>query len=295
MYTLYKIFIFYLTDDIILLQNDNKCIISYEYGGVCMELAKNALELVNKCFEQKEGFLNLEELKPAFISYVFEVYQEEVVAAYDLETFYEHLDHLKLTNCRKDFHAVVEEWYLLHYGSFHDQTGYHDLLFRLVKEAVALYEPESREQLIKDVTRLLTSPTGYMARWRRENNKKAPMYFRYLLKLGIRTYKDIESLIDTWLIEQPNAFDKHQQKLLAKTSRRGRPNNLELSILFEKAYELKPELTPQEKERIRKIYYYHRKSLTTLGMVEKFKNYVISKSQANKEDDDKDSNATQAG
>lgn len=260
-----------------------------------MELVKSALELVNKCFEQKEGFLNLEELKPAFISYVFEVYQEEVVAAYDLETFYEHLEELKLTNCKKDFDAVVEEWFSLHYDSFRDQSGYHDILFALVKETVALYKPETREELVHEVTKLLTSPTGYMAKWRSDNNKTAPMYFRYLLKLGIRTYADIESLIDTWLIEQPNAFHKHQQQLLSKPTRRGRPNNLELSILFEKAYELKPELTPQEKERIRKIYYYHRKSLTTLGMVEKFKNYVLTKSLGNKEDDRKDSNTSQAG
>jgi hypothetical protein len=244
-------------------------------------LAQSAMELVGRCYERNQRLFTLDDLKQEFITYVFEIYQEEVVAAYGLEAFYEHLESLQLTNCRKDFDTAVEEWYLVQYGSVSEQTGYHDVLFALVKEAIAVYQPSTREELIRDVTRLLTSPAGFMAKWRNEKQRTIGMYFRHLMKLGIRTYADIEALIDMWLIEHPNAFDERLQRLLSKPNRRGRPNNLELSILFEKVYELKPELTRQEKERIRKIYYYHRKNLTTLAMVEKFKNYVMMKSPLN--------------
>lgn len=256
-------------------------------------LAESTMELVGRCFDWNQRFISLDELKQEFITFVFEIYQEEVVATYGLEAFYEHLESLKLTNCRKDFDTAVEEWYLIQYGSICEQGGFHDILFTLVKEAISVYQPSTREELIGDVTRLLTSPTGFMAKWRSEKQRTIGMYFRHLMKLGIRTYADIETLIDTWLIEHPDAFDERLQRLLVKPSRRGRPNNLELSILFEKVYELKPELTAQEKERIRKIYYYHRKNLTTLAMVEKFKNYVLMKSLLNNQDGS--SSSSQAG
>jgi hypothetical protein len=104
--------------------------------------------------------------------------------------------------------------------------------------------------------------------------------------LGIRTYRDIEAVVDMWLLEHPNAFDKKQQQLFARPPRRGRPNNVELSLLLEMACQIKPELTSQERERIRKIYYYHRKTLTMREMMEKFKKYISGKNK---------SSASQAG
>jgi hypothetical protein len=249
-----------------------------------MMLVQNSIELVSRCYEHLNGFLDKEELKKAFVSYVFETYQEEVVASYGLDAFHDHLESIRLSNCRKDFDSAVEEWYLLQYGSEHETDSFHDILFSLVKEAIVTYRSRSREELIRDVTKLLTSPTGFVARWKNDLQRSLPSYYQYLMKLGIRTFSDIESLVDAWLIEYPNAFDKTQLQLFAKSGRRGRPNNVELSLLLEKAFEWKPSLTPQEKERIRKIYYYHRKSLTTLDMIEKFKHYVQMKSGQTKEE-----------
>ncbi|TGU81371.1 hypothetical protein EN829_063675, partial [Mesorhizobium sp. M00.F.Ca.ET.186.01.1.1] len=67
----------------------------------------------------------------------------------------------------------------------------------------------------------------------------------------------------------------------ANPPRRGRPNNVELALLIELAAKVKPEMTQQERERLRKIYYYHRKSLTVREMVEKFEKYIIGKNKSN--------------
>ncbi|MFM1655038.1 hypothetical protein ACI7RC_23530 [Brevibacillus sp. B_LB10_24] len=242
-------------------------------------LAKNACELVGRFFEQCNGVLEKEQLKQGFIHYVFSTYQEQVVAAYDLDFFHDHLVELRLSNCRKDFDLAVEEWYATYCECDIEGEDYHDLLFQLVKEIVIHYKPQSRDELVKDMSLYLTSPDQYMERWRGKE-RTASMYFQYLYKLGIRTYLDIEAVVDAWLIEHPDAFDEHHQNLLAQPPRRGRPNNLELAVLMEKAQEMKPGLTEREKERMRKIYYYHRNTLTTLGMIEKFKNYI------DKSDDD---------
>lgn len=244
-----------------------------------MVLAQSSMELVSRCYHQIDRLIEQEELKNTFVSYVFEIYQEEVVSQYGLDAFHEHLEAIQLSNCRKDFDSAVEQWYLRQYGSEQEGKHYHDILFSLVRETIVTYRPSSREELLHDVTKLLTSPDGFIARWRKELQRSLRSYYQYLLKLGIRSYRDIESLIDTWLIEYPNSFDKKQQQLFAKPARRGRPNNLELSSLFEKAYEWKQSLTPQEKERIRKIYYYHRKTMSTLEMIEKFKDYVMAKTK----------------
>jgi len=52
---------------------------------------------------------------------------------------------------------------------------------------------------------------------------------------------------------------------------------VELALLQDMVSQVKQELTPQERERLRKIYYYHRKSLTMKEMVEKFKKYLLTK------------------
>jgi len=144
-----------------------------------------------------------------------------------------------------------------------------------------LYQSQNRISLIRDVTKLLTIPSGFISRWKNglQRERSLPTYFKYLMKLGIRSQEDIESLVDMWLLEYPNAFDKKQQQLFANPPRRGRPNNVELALLIEMATNVKPEMTSQERERLRKIYYYHRKSLTIREMVEKFKNYLVSKNK----------------
>lgn len=246
-------------------------------------LANSAIELVNRCYVETNKLVSLEELKETFISFVFGNYQEEVVISYGLEEFYEHLDRLQLTNCRRDFDRAVEEWYTVQYGSEAQEANYHDILFTLVKEAVVQYQSQNRTALIRDVIKLLTLPDGFIARWKSGNVRQRSLqaYFKYLLKLGIRSQEDIESLVDMWLVEYPNAFDKKQQQLFANPSRRGRPYNVELALLVEMASKYKPEMTAQERERLRKIYYYHRKSLTMREMVEKFKNYILGKNKAN--------------
>jgi len=242
-------------------------------------LANSAIELVNRCYEETNSLVSLEELKETFIAFVFGNYQEEFMTRYDLEEFYKHLDQLQLTNCRRDFDKAVEEWYVIQYGRVSNDANYHDILFTLVKEAVVLYQSQNRMALIRDVTKLLTIPSGFIARWKngllREHS--LPTYFKYLMKLGVRSQKDIEAIVDMWLLEYPNAFDKKQQQLFANPPRRGRPNNVELALLIEMAMKVRPAMTSQERERLRKIYYYHRKSLTIREMVEKFRNYILGK------------------
>ncbi|GED72922.1 hypothetical protein BRE01_66240 [Brevibacillus reuszeri] len=244
-------------------------------------LANSAIELVNRCYEETNRLVSLQELKESFIEFVFGDYQEEYMTQHDLEDFYEHLDQLHLTNCRKDFDKAVEEWYIVQYGCESSDAHYHDILFTLVKEAVVLYQSQNRLSLIRDVTKLLTVPSGFIARWKKGilGQRSLPAYFKYLMKLGVRAQEDIESLVDMWLLEYPNAFDKKQQQLFANPPRRGRPNNVELALLIELAMKEKPEMTSQERERLRKIYYYHRKSLTVREMVEKFRSYLASKNK----------------
>lgn len=239
--------------------------------------AKHAFELVGRCFEQMKGLITKEELKDAFIQYVFGTYQEEVVALYGLEAFYDHLEQLRLSNCRKDFDIAVEEWFSMQVGKWDNQANYHDLAYHLVKETVIRYRPKDRDELFQCFLQYLTDPNEYMQKWREGSIREASTYYRYLRKLGITSHDDIKELINSWLIEHPHAFRKEQQDLFARPPRRGRPNNLELTILMEKAKEWKPSLTEKERERIRKIYYYHRDSLTVMSMLEKFRQYVLAK------------------
>ncbi|WP_400161811.1 hypothetical protein ACAF76_020810 [Brevibacillus sp. TJ4] len=245
-------------------------------------LAKNSVELVNRCYDETKSLVSLAVFKESFITFVFGRYQEEVIRKYSLEKFYEHLDELKLTNCRRDFDKAVDEWYMVQYGSDSSNANYHDILFALVKEAIVEYHSPDRTALIRDVTKLLTVPDGFISRWQKGqmNDQSLTAYFRYLLKLGIRSQEDIETLVDMWLVEYPKAFDKKQQQLFANPPRRGRPNNVELALLVDMASQWKPEMTTQERERLRKIYYYHRKALTIREMVEKFKNYIEGKSKS---------------
>jgi hypothetical protein len=244
---------------------------------------KNARELVNRCYEQTNCLMSVEELKERFILFVFGPYQDEIVSRYGLEYFYKHLDSINLTNCRKDFDRAVEEWYTHEHGKNEQQADYHDLLFTLVKDTIVHYQSGDRNILVRDVTKMLTSPTGYYRRWRsgQLGERNLPAYFKYLLRLGIRSLADIESLVDMWLVEQPHAFCKKQQQLFAKPPRRGRPNNAELAQLQEMVGQIKQNLTFQERERLRKIYYYHRKNLTMKEMVEKFKEYLRAKQNEN--------------
>ncbi|MGN7472132.1 hypothetical protein [Brevibacillus sp. SAFN-007a] len=248
-------------------------------------LAKSAIELVNRCYQETNSLnlVSLEEMKEVFIAYVFGDYQEKFTVQYDLEEFYEHLNQLKLTNCRRDFDKAVEEWYIVEYGSGYNAANYHDILFTLVKEVVVQYQSQNRTSLIRDVTKHLTMPDGFVARWKSGLLKgySLPHYFQYLMKLGVRSQVDIETLVDMWLLEYPNAFDKKQQELFANPPRRGRPNNVELALLIDLAAKVKPEMTPQERERLRKIYYYYRKSLTVREMVEKFEKYIMGKNKSN--------------
>lgn len=240
-------------------------------------LVQNYYELVDRCVEHRGGLLDLDQLKKAFVDYVFGVYQQEVLAEYDLDAFYEHLEQIGLKHCRKDFDWAVEQWYAFHHGWKDNTAGYHDCLFGLVKEVVATYQPACREELVSWMTYTLTDPSAFMSKWRCGGRYTVAMYFEYLHKLGIRTYRDIESLVDSWLVECPRAFDKHQQEYFRQPSRRGRPNNVELLALQKQLLEVKPVLTRREKERIRKIYYYYRKKLSTQDMVEKCRRYLASR------------------
>ena len=242
-------------------------------------LAKSAIELVNRCYEQTSRLISVLELKETFIAYVFGSYQDEVVSAYGLDYFYKHLDEIQLANCRSDFDRAVENWYRQANGGGEGQAGYHDVLFALVKDTVGRYQSGSRDQLVRDVTKMLTTPAGFFRRWQRgqTGEQNFPAYYKYLMKLGIRSVADIGTLVDMWLLEEPHAFCKQQQQLFARPPRRGRPNNAELAQLQEMVRQVKPHLTHQERERLRKIYYYHRKTLTIAEMLEKFKKYLWAK------------------
>ncbi len=258
-------------------------------------LAKNAGELVERCCKQADGLLGKEELKDAFISYVFSTYQDEVVARYGWEAFYEHLEQIALVNCRKDFDQAVEEWYARKNKQRIRKTCYHDVLFSLVKETVATCRPDSREQLVNELTRVLTSSDGYMSKWKTRRKRTLANYYSHLGRMGIRSYGDIIALADAWLMEHPSAFDKEHQQYLALPSRRGRPNNVELLSLLRKVHEMKRSLSLREKERIRKIYYYYRSSLTALEMIEKFKLYISSKSERQENEPPVDDPSPQVG
>lgn len=236
-------------------------------------LVKEAEELVERCYEHVSQLLEMPELKEVFIKYVFEIYQDQVIAEVGMDGFYTHLEDLQLVNCRKDFDRVVEQWYQKHFQE-REEREYHDFLFQLAKEAIATYHSQTCEELIADLTCLLTSPNGFMSRWKADSNRTTPMYFGYLHRLGIRSYQDIQLFVETWLMEFPDAFNQESQTMFQREVKRGRPNNPGLYRLLERIRELKPDLTQKEKERARKIYYYHRKSLTTQAMVEKFKQYM---------------------
>ncbi|WP_139492556.1 hypothetical protein [Brevibacillus dissolubilis] len=249
-------------------------------------LVQHPFELIEQSMEQNCGLLDKETIKQMFIDYVFETYQPKVVGKYGLDAFYEHLQQLKLVHCRSDFDEAVEQWFQAKYHRQKQGKGFHKQLFELVKEVVSLHQPVTRKQLVHAFIDFLTTPTSFMARWRSEKNEKSGttfLYYRHLDRLGIRTYQDIEELIDSYLLGNPDTFkEEHQRYLSQQSSRRGRPQNIELSLLFQKVSEMKPELTQREKDRIRKIYYYHRKTLSTHGMVQKFCNYVLTKSNKNK-------------
>ncbi|UFJ40587.1 hypothetical protein LOK74_21625 [Brevibacillus humidisoli] len=248
-------------------------------------LVENSFQLVERCHERQNGLLGKEELKQAFIDYVFTSYQEEVLSEYNIDEFYRHLDELNLSNCRRDFDSAVEQWYAAQCSNPSADASFHPVLYGLVKETIATRKPSSRDELVKELTVFLTSADGYMLRWKKGGERNTFMYYRHLHKMGIHVYQDIEALIDVWLIEYPTAFDKQQQAYFAKPTRRGRPNNLELSQLMEKAYEMKPELTPQERERVRKIFYYHRHTLSIPAMAEKVEKYVSMRATEEKSED----------
>lgn len=242
-------------------------------------LAQNAIELVHRCHQHSANLMDKEAFKDAFIQYVFGDYQQEVLNEHDLEDFYEHLADIKLSRCRIDFDLAVEEWFERQYEAYCDEGNFHDLLFSLIREVISKHRATTREQLINSLTKFLTSPTGFMQRWKNDTKRTISSYFAYVAKLGIRTYNDIEALVDVWLIEHPDTFDAEQQKQLVKRRGRGRPQNQELSQLIEQALKIKPFLTHLEKERIRKIYYYYRKSMNLLDMIEKFRSYLLSQAQ----------------
>ncbi|USG68301.1 hypothetical protein NDK47_01080 [Brevibacillus ruminantium] len=246
-------------------------------------MAKSALELVNRCYEQTNCLISVLDLKETFIEFVFGPYQDQIVSSHGLEFFYKHLDEIELTNCRVDFDRAVENWYRKECEEKSVVAGYHDVLFDMVKDTVAQYHSSTRDQLVRDVTKVLTSPSGFFHRWKKGQREENdfPTYFRYLMRLGIRSLADIGTLVDMWLLEQPQAFNKMQQQLFGKPPRRGRPNNVELAQLQDLVSKLKPHLTHQERERLRKIYYYHRKTLSMVEMVEKFKKYLWSKDREN--------------
>lgn len=242
-------------------------------------LAHDALELVQRFHENSVMMLDKEIFKDRFISYVFCEYQQEVLQKYDIDRFYDHLNQIQLGRCRIDFDAAVDHWYERQYELFCDDGTFHDRLFTIVKEVLIKQGSTTRDQLINSLTKFFTSPTGFMQRWMNDTKRTVGSYFFYVAKMGIRTFKDIEALVDVWVIENPDTFEEEQLAYLAKPKGRGRPQNRELSLLIEQAQEIKPQLTPQEKERIRKIYYYYRKSLDMLGMIEKFQSYLIAKAK----------------
>jgi hypothetical protein len=243
-------------------------------------LVHNALELVQRFHENSEIILDKDLCKDSFIAYVFSDYQQEVLKEYDIELFYEHLNDIQLSRCRVDFDLAVDHWYQRQYEQFCDEGTFHDRLFSIVKDVLVKQRSTTRDHLVNSLTKFFTSPTGFMQKWMNDTKRTMGSYFYYVAKMGIRTYKDIEALVDVWIIENPDTFEEEQHEYLAKPKGRGRPQNRELSQLIAQAQEIKPQLTPQEKERIRKIYYYYRKSLDMLGMIEKFQSYLLAKAQS---------------
>lgn len=242
-------------------------------------LAHDAFELVQRFHENSEMMLDKETCKDRFIAYVFTVYQQEVLQEHDLDTFYEHLNRIQLGRCRIDFDLAIDRWYQRQYELFCEEGTFHDRLFTIVKEVLLKQGATTKDHLTTSLAKFFTSPTGFMQRWMNDTKRTVGSYFFYVAKMGIRTYKDIEALVDVWAIENPDAFKEEQHEHLAKPKGRGRPQNRELSLLIEQAQEIKPQLTPQEKERVRKIYYYYRKSLDMLGMIEKFRSYLLAKAK----------------
>ncbi|MGC5328620.1 hypothetical protein [Brevibacillus sp. SYSU BS000544] len=232
-------------------------------------LVKDAGQLVEQCFNHASQLIGQEEMKDRFIEYVFGHYQNQVVEQIGMEAFYVHLEKISLSNCRKDFDIAVEAWFQEKMAQQNEQE-YHNFLFQLAKEALTTYQSQSKEQLIEDLTLLLTSSDGFMTRWKAEGNRTTSMYFRFLFRSGIRSYQDIEAFVEAWLMEYPLAFDSYY----LREPKRGRPNNPELLKLINLIHEIKPNLTKEDRERIRKIYYYHRKNLTPQAMVEKFRKYM---------------------
>ncbi|AIG24534.1 hypothetical protein [Brevibacillus laterosporus] len=244
-------------------------------------LASDSMELVERCYEQVCSLLGKEDLKNKFIDYVFVDYQEEVVAEYDADFFYQHLQKLQLIRCRKDFDQAVEAWYEKKRLGNNRSTGFHSILFSIVRKTIGMYKIRNRQELIKYVTHVLTNSNGYMKQWRSKGKRTKVMYFHYLYKIGIRNGKDIEALVDSWLIENPQAFDEYQQAYYQRPIRRGRPNNVQLSRLIDQIKQMKPALNRKERERIRKIFYYYRNHLEINGMVSKFLNYIEAKDRKN--------------
>lgn len=243
-------------------------------------LAHDAIELVQRFHAQSEIMVDKEQFKKEFIRYVFHDYQQEVIAEYGADAFYDHLHDIQLSRCRVDFDSAVERWYNQQYEKYCDEGTFHDRLFGIVKEVVVKHRSTSKEQLVSSLTKFLTAPTGYMQKWMNDTKRTVGCYLQYVTRLGIRTYQDIEALVDVWMIENPGTFDENQQEQMSKRKSRGRPQNEELSKLIQYALEIKPHLTLQEKERVRKIYYYYRKTLDLLGMIEKFRNYLMAKAEA---------------
>lgn len=235
-------------------------------------LVKDAGQLVEQCFNHASQLVGQEEMKDRFIEYVFGYYQNQIVDSIGIDAFYDHLEEINLSNCRRDFDIAVEMWFQEKMNGQSEQE-YHNFLFLLAKEAVTTYHSQSKEQLIEDLSLLLTSPEGFMTRWKAAGNRTTSMYFRFLSRSGIRSYQDIETFVETWLMEFPLAFDSYY----LREPRRGRPNNPELLKLIDLIYEVKPNLTREDKERVRKIYYYHRKNLTPQAMVDKFRRYLSLK------------------
>ncbi|RAP27194.1 hypothetical protein EEL31_19060 [Brevibacillus laterosporus] len=253
-------------------------------------LASDSLELVERCYEQICSLLEKEELKSKFIDYVFADYQEEVVAEHDSDFFYQHLQKLQLVHCRKDFDQAVEDWYEKKWTSSNRSSGFHSVLFSIVRRTIGMYEVRNKQELIKYVTQVLTNSNEYMKKWQSKGNRTKVMYFHYLDKLGIRNFKDIEALVESWLLENPLAFDEYQQAYYQRPIRRGRPNNVQLSRLIDQIERMKPVLNRTERERIRKIFYYYRNQLEIDDMVSKFLNYVEAKDRKDQnEEDDNDS------
>ncbi|WP_232699073.1 hypothetical protein [Brevibacillus daliensis] len=247
-------------------------------------LATNSFELVERCYGQICDLMEMEEMKLKFIDYVFSDYQDEVLKKYDVDFFFEHLNRLQLIQCRKDFDLAVEAWYEKKSIKPTKNNGFHSKLFALVKRTIGMYQAKDKHELVKYVTQVLTS-NEFMAKWQENGQKSKAMYFQYLDRLGVRSYQDIESLVEVWLIENPQAFDEYRQQYYKNPARRGRPNNVELSRLLDQILQVKPDLSHKEKERLRKIYYYHRHQMGIEEMVGKFLKYLEARDKESRQVD----------